>query len=458
MLLLPVETLTREFDYKFILGAEHAAKVGGALLGRHDVLLRMAAMVGPGVYLGKNVLLVPSNRPGNPDRYHRLKRHGFSLLHLDEEGAFFAKGVSLERALDLRLDAALLDEDDAILTWGTQQATHYRDHRGTSARVVVTGQPRFDLMKPGHTWWQGEARELASRYGRYVLINTTLTTAVPAEGIKSWLQSGLVRGRGVERAPLSTADRMTFASQLRVLSGLMRVVEELAYSEACDTVVVRPHPSEDLGVYEGLFAGLPNTVVCRGGPAGPWIKGAAVVVHTGCTTALEAALTRKPVVGLGFDEAELGSSMTFEIGSVRTTPEAAVAEIAATLTPGYEAASSVSAHLRHRVANVDSSFNSFVACGSAIDHALARLELRSNAPSSRRLRAWLGIEDLGDGARLTSHAIRRRRRQEYLAYRARFAGLDSRRIHELLGRASALLDLNIRGTMLGRNALLLEAS
>jgi len=458
MLLLPLETLTRDLDYKLILGAEHAARACGALLGRHDVLLRMAAMVGPGVYVGKNVLIVPSNTPGNPGRYHRLKGHGFSLLHLDEEGAFFSSDLSLDKALDLRLDATLFHENDAILTWGSQQATHYRERRGSAAPVIVTGQPRFDLMKPGNLWWRDDAQHLASRYGRYVLINTNLTTALPAEGLRRWLRSGLVRGRGVERIPLSTDDRMAFGSQLQVLSGLMRLVEELANSQLCDTVVVRPHPGEDLSVYEGLFADLPNTIVCRHGPVGPWIKGAAVIVHTGCTTALEAALANKPVVGLRFDDAKLGSPMTFKLGSACATPDEAIAAIGATLARGYETVPHATSYLRDLVANVDSSFNSFAACGVAIDQALADPRLRSKDHSSRMLRAWLGIEDLGDGARLTRHAICRRRRQDFLAYRARFAGLDSSRLHALLARASELLDVNIRGTMLGRNALLLQSS
>ena len=166
--------------------------------------------------------------------------------------------------------------------------------------MSVTGQPRLDLVKPGNPWWRAPARELVNRHGRYVLINTNLTSAVSAEGFRGWLTLGLVRGRGSEELPVSSNDRRRLASDLHALSGVIRVIDNLAQSDLCDTVVVRPHPSESLTTYETLFVDLPSTVVSREGPAGPWIKGAAVIAHTACTTGIEAGLARRPVVGLNF--------------------------------------------------------------------------------------------------------------------------------------------------------------
>ena len=125
MLLLPIETLTRELDYKLILGVLHTPKSGGCLVGRHDVLLRITAALSSGAYVGKNIFSVPSNMRDDVRRYQQLKGRGFVLLYLDEEGAVFHANQTLGEVLDSRLDAGLLHDDDAILTWGRQQAVRF---------------------------------------------------------------------------------------------------------------------------------------------------------------------------------------------------------------------------------------------------------------------------------------------------------------------------------------------
>jgi hypothetical protein len=62
------------------------------------------------------------------------------------------------------------------------------------------------------------------------------------------------------------------------------------------TFGVRPHPAEDPNFYILILAGLKNVNVDKTGAVHPWIMAADLIIHDGCTTAIEAFLAEVPVV------------------------------------------------------------------------------------------------------------------------------------------------------------------
>ena len=67
------------------------------------------------------------------------------------------------------------------------------------------------------------------------------------------------------------------------------------------------HPSENWQVWDDAASGLDNVHVVHDGTVGPWLAAADVLIHNGCTSAVEAAiigtpaLTYRPVKQPGFD-------------------------------------------------------------------------------------------------------------------------------------------------------------
>lgn len=53
------------------------------------------------------------------------------------------------------------------------------------------------------------------------------------------------------------------------------------------TIIVRPHPTEKLEIWEEISKDLKNVKVIFEGSVGPWIQGVEFVIHNGCTTAIE---------------------------------------------------------------------------------------------------------------------------------------------------------------------------
>jgi hypothetical protein len=61
-------------------------------------------------------------------------------------------------------------------------------------------------------------------------------------------------------------------------------------------VIVRPHPSESLTFYQKALSFAANIFVRREGNVLNWIRFADVVMHTNCTTGVEAVLAGRPVI------------------------------------------------------------------------------------------------------------------------------------------------------------------
>jgi hypothetical protein len=63
-------------------------------------------------------------------------------------------------------------------------------------------------------------------------------------------------------------------------------------------MVLRPHPSESLEFYRLAFTYFKNVVVTNEGSVLKWIRSADLVVHSNCTTGIEAVLAGRPVLNL----------------------------------------------------------------------------------------------------------------------------------------------------------------
>ncbi len=317
---LPVEVAVRELDSRLLMACALAEKGVTTILGQHDALFNAALASTGGVYVGKNMFL--THFPGaHADRYQELKARGFRCVYLDEEGAVFGGDHDRWRwMLDARLDPRILGDDDHVCAWGRFQADHYASRcPGLASRVHVTGHPRFDVYRPPYrALYEPAAAELRDRYGRFVLANTSFSFANTKYSI-SRLQRIYPRSRwsGLPAQWSAENQRLTHLVDALVL---------LAAERPDTTIVLRPHPAEDRELYRFLFADMPNVVVeDPSGPVVPWVLAAAVLVHDGCTTAIEAALAGTPTVTCDPIGARTGDVRPpNDFGDRRSTPEQVV--------------------------------------------------------------------------------------------------------------------------------------
>ncbi len=143
---------------------------------------------------------------------------------------------------------------------------------------------------------QGRARpffaedieRLQSRYGPYVLFSSNFSLA-------NHFMPGFVRMRFASR-PSEEAEAYKWAvyeHKCRLFEAFKDLVPKLARAIAPTNLVIRPHPSENADSWRQV-ATEPNIHVVHEGPIAPWIMAATALLHNGCTSAIEAAVTGTP--------------------------------------------------------------------------------------------------------------------------------------------------------------------
>jgi surface carbohydrate biosynthesis protein len=293
---LPVETLVRELDFRLALAVKYVAKGHRIFLGDSYSTFRLLQHLDGGLYVGKHVFQ-PWKNPHGALAYHLARARGFNVVHHSEEGAVFMGGDEYFRiSLDRELDPAVLDGDDYIATWGPWQAEHYKSKKPACAENIrPTGHPRFDLYRTAYrAYYEERVADIKRRFGKFVLINTNWQYALHPLGHDFCFSP--VEGYIAE----DDAKREWFVSLwsrvARTVPAYIELVHKLSIRRKDVNFVFRPHPSDDPSLLRAAFKGVPNVHIVREGVVAPWILASQVMMHEGCTTGMEGYLLGQPVI------------------------------------------------------------------------------------------------------------------------------------------------------------------
>lgn len=445
VLAISVETASRELDYKLFLAVSALPWAGSTVVGRLDVLVRVARHVDELTFVGK---LFPSTFPqASLHRLEAIKRAGWRVVYLEEEGAFFPD--ALGPTLDRRLDPNVLDESDVVCCWGRLQTEHYASATSVGGpRSVTVGCPRFDLLSEKYApYFDVEILGIQERLGSFYLINTSF-------GLANHGSSAFGRlGPKPDFRPQEVTDVIEWVDSVNAIAETHRSVAELSRRHPELTFVVRPHPSEHLSGYSVLH-GLPNVTIERTGPVFPWILASRGLLHGGCTTAVEALLGRRPVVALDVKMPDVAGTLAVLQG----LGEPYAADVLERLAWADEPA------VPHRtLSDLADLIDNFNEPSLPRINELLRIEGQSQRPPNpRRLRtavrlaggvsslAWLG----SDLRRRVSPA-----RERHFVYSAsKFPGFGQLKLEDRLGRVSYLLGIPAKLTYASRDLALIESA
>lgn len=288
-LLLPVEVAPRELKAKLLLGLHAAATGWRVYLGEPGAVQLLARDLEPSVYIEKNI------NPRRQSLFDGLAARGHELIAWDEEGLAV---LDYDWYVTKNIKHAMLGRVGAFLCWGEDEreaiARRYPD---CAARLVVTGNPRGDLLRPE---WRAllddDAAVYRQRHGSYILVVSSFSRVNRFLG---GTREDFVRN--IQKSFDLPVDRLDFLRGSlvhceQVFEAFKALIPKLATAFPDRTIIVRPHPSERHETWTDLAAGLPNVAVTFEGEATGWIAGADAVLHNGCTTAVECfALGRLPI-------------------------------------------------------------------------------------------------------------------------------------------------------------------
>lgn len=294
-LLLPVETLNREFDGKLLLGLHAVERGWRVIIGDRVSLHKHLGAMPPSVYFSKGF------RSGNRILFKIIARLGHSIVALDEEGLV---PFSDEMVL-LRMDREVLAKLQMAFVWGEDNVRLYSKVNGLDdVPVIPTGNPRIDMMRPElRAYFDTEIGSLHERYGRFVLFNSNFALVnnfIPGKTrfkVANWVPK--------EKAQALKSELLAHKAQL--FEAFQALIPKLAEAVGAHCLVIRPHPSENSQAWIEAAKGYDNVHVIHEGSVIPWLAAADVLVHNGCTSAVESsiigtpALAYRPVTSEAFD-------------------------------------------------------------------------------------------------------------------------------------------------------------
>ncbi|HSO48738.1 MAG TPA: surface carbohydrate biosynthesis protein [Rhizobiaceae bacterium] len=284
-LYLPITSQPRELDSKLLLALFARERGHNPVLGYKSAFHSALGKLPPGYFLAHNARAVR-----NTDSTLKLRKFGHRVLVLDEEAL-------VRQSDEIFLKKHLQDAFtyvNTVLTWGEDDLNLWkRSDFDLDGRLFVTGNPRVDTMRrealPFH---QPLVDAIRQAHGDYVLLNTnfpTVNNLTPQGGgvrLASWALDS--RGQEVEQAFLGNK-RAMYEKMLEIAPKLAKAIAPL-------NLIIRPHPNEDHEPWHAAARGIANAKVVFEGGVVPWIIGAKALVHNNCTTAVESAVLRTPVL------------------------------------------------------------------------------------------------------------------------------------------------------------------
>lgn len=318
---LPMEVKSRDLDGRLYLAMQLLKEGYPILIGIRARVRRFIRkdMTAPIIYISKG-----SDAPTPPLRDIIKEKSGYIYL-LDEEGAGNLS-YNIHVNHPFVLNQGIIDK---IFVWGNLQKTYFIQQGGLPEKMLVAGNPRFDLCKPERIVYYRELSKRLNKPSNYILIASNMAWGNQALGKEEYKKQykRMMEGRhGAVAFDEQKYDYHYGVSRERLL-GMVTLAKNIAKAYPDITIVYRPHPSENMTFYEDVFP-EENIMLNRKGCSLEWIVDAKAHLHVDCTTGIEAFMVGKEVISyLPSDNPDFLTEAPLTASTVCKTHEAVLERI-----------------------------------------------------------------------------------------------------------------------------------
>ena len=306
-----VETSLRELDSRLLLAVIAASR-------GHEVLVSDTESIVKGLqrkFLKPGIFHVNSLTPGRAkiDRHNKIINIGCKLTSIDEEGGLVDYGY--ERMIRQRYGVQTIKQASAVFTWGPEDFNALiKSFPIYHKRIHMTGSPRVDLWRPKlSNYWKKKFKK------PYLLIPSNFGTGL---SFLSFYEKMKIRQKRnyIEKDPKYINKILQRESeQFKLIANFVEAIKYLSNRNKKYSIVLRPHPSENLETWNILLDKIPNITVIREDNISVWVKNAFAIMHNGCTTALEASFFKKPIITYAPFKAYYDRKLANDLGQKVTT-------------------------------------------------------------------------------------------------------------------------------------------
>ncbi len=291
-LYLPIEVASRELQAKLLLA--HAAVARG-----YEVVIGWKRMINKNLrYMPPGIVMFKTLTANDGETMADARAAGHRVAAIDEE----VPGLVATKQKLRWVAAESVAASDLVFAAGEDHLDALRQfHPAHAERYRVVGNPRWDLLRPelrgAHA---AEASEIRRRYGPFILVNTNFailnsSRRSPAE-TRDWFVS-------TRRVDLHKPEDVVFLDEIfemeRANTAAVRdLLRALPDRFPNHRIVVRPHPIERTESWSDFLRDVPRAEMVREGAAVTWIIASDVLIHTNCTTGVEAFALDRPAIAL----------------------------------------------------------------------------------------------------------------------------------------------------------------
>jgi surface carbohydrate biosynthesis protein len=315
-LYIPIETKVREFHGKLLFSLIAAENGFDVILGGQRELREQLHRFPRGIYIDKSVTVKKDKW------FERCQRLGNMVTAWDEEGLLFFDNDMYQK---MRLSEKALSLTRLFFAWGNvQKKAICEKYPEEEKKIKVTGNPRFDMLREEfRDFFKPEADTIAQKYGNIILVNTNFQLYNHFEGLEA-------ARKAIKAYPIADSDPNFGEGWIDVLKRMfesfVEMLPKLSRSFPNNTIILRPHPSENHKVWQKLLTGLPNVRVIGEGNVIHWILASKVMIHFNCTTGVEAFLLNIPSIVFrpfspGYYEQYLPNTLSIQAQSIEEVSE-----------------------------------------------------------------------------------------------------------------------------------------
>lgn len=286
-----VEVAARELDSKLLLAVVAASRGHDVLVSDLSSILRgvNSGILKAGIFHTKS--LTPKTQKIN--RHQKLCDRGYKITSIDEEGGLVDHGYDF--FAEARYSERTVGQASAVFGWGAEDAdTLKRVYPGMSSRIHQTGSPRADLWRPHFSSYWGTPCYMPEK--PYLLVPSNLGSAIGMLPFHELVKLKKRAGYFLRHPETFLKSFGVVSENYRMLSCFVEAIHHLASNGQQYDIVLRPHPSENIEAWKIFLEGTPNVHIIREGSVSEWINNGFAVMHNGCTTALEASISGKPII------------------------------------------------------------------------------------------------------------------------------------------------------------------
>jgi surface carbohydrate biosynthesis protein len=295
LLLIPVENQIRELDPKLLLACVAAERGFSSVIGsRREMELNIDAFP-QSIYLSKSLTI-------RSLLFFRVaKKFGHEIITWDEEALVH---LPSETYFSRRLDPNSIRYVSHLFAWGPDNAELWRqyDDMPDNMPIHITGNPRSDMLRPElRSFYADEVKQLRRKHGDFILINTNFNHVNAFGPDMNLFKPVKLPGSKPKFSRAARGMSREYAEGLRdhkqaVFEDFKRLIPDLEKAFPDYNIVVRPHPTENQGVYQQIASRCRRVRVTNEGNVVPWLMAAKALIHNGCTTGVEAYVIHVPAL------------------------------------------------------------------------------------------------------------------------------------------------------------------